>query len=109
MKVKMIYWTLQIQQQIEKFLVGFSFLQHFLFIIELLFFYLVSKPANEHFDENTYKPLNVDGNIKTAPDGRLIIVDEPSVTLSKTRKFLNVFFYFKDVHICSKSYIFNCF
>jgi len=36
----------------------------------------VSKPKSEH-STNIHKLSNVDDIIKTAPDGRLIITDEP--------------------------------
>jgi hypothetical protein len=43
----------------------------------------VSKPTNEHHT-NVSKSSNVDDSIKIAPDGRLIIVDEPSVLPQKS-------------------------
>lgn len=36
----------------------------------------MSKPSTEH-NRQTQKSSNVDDSIKTAPDGRLIITDEP--------------------------------
>jgi len=47
----------------------------------------VSKPTNE-YHINTHKSSNTDDGIKIAPDGRLIIVDEPSAPLSMSGKLL---------------------
>lgn len=47
----------------------------------------MSKPKNE--PNNQQKPFSVDESIKTAPDGRLIIVDEPSAQQPSSRKFIN--------------------
>lgn len=47
----------------------------------------MSKPTNE-YHTNIQKSSNTDDSIKTAPDGRLIIVDEPSVPISKPGKFI---------------------
>lgn len=49
----------------------------------------MSKPTNE-YHTNIQKPSNAEDSIKTAPDGRLIIVDEPSVPLSKSSKCMYI-------------------
>lgn len=56
--------------------------------VKKLFPCLVSKPKSEHHT-NPQKVSNTDDSIKTAPDGRLIIVDEPSAPLhSKSGEYL---------------------
>jgi len=45
----------------------------------------VSRPTSEH-NTNTQKSSNVDNTIKTAPDGRLIITDEPQAPPTKSGK-----------------------
>lgn len=45
----------------------------------------MSKPKNEH-NINIQKSSNVDDSIKTAPDGRLIITDEPQDPPTKSGK-----------------------
>lgn len=53
----------------------------------------MSKPKNEGFT-NLQKPTNVDDSIKTAPDGRLIIVDDGSAPLpSKSKSGKSMFTY----------------
>lgn len=47
----------------------------------------MSKPINEH-QINISKSSNVDDSIKIAPDGRLIIVDEPAAPLQKSGNFI---------------------
>lgn len=55
------------------------------------FLCLVSKPKSEHHT-NPQKISNTDDSIKTAPDGRLIIVDEPSAPLhSKSGEYLIIY------------------
>lgn len=46
---------------------------------------IVSKPIKDH-NTNSIKFSNTDNSIKTAPDGRLIIVDESSAPLLKSGK-----------------------
>lgn len=45
----------------------------------------MSKPTNEL--KKNVQSSNVDDAIKTAPDGRLIILDEPSETVQKLGQF----------------------
>jgi len=45
----------------------------------------VSKPSNE-YHENISKSSNTDESIKTAPDGRLIIVDKHSAPFLQSGK-----------------------
>lgn len=56
----------------------------------------MSKPINEH-NINVVKSFNADNNIRTAPDGRLIIVDEPLTPLPKCGKII-LFYYIYQNH-----------
>lgn len=49
----------------------------------------MSKPKNEY--EKNVQKFTTDDNIKTAPDGRLIIVDEPSAPPPKIGKLIILF------------------
>lgn len=51
----------------------------------------MSKPINEY--KKNEQSSNVDNVIKTAPDGRLIILDEPSEPLEKLSEFINHYIY----------------
>lgn len=51
----------------------------------------MSKPTNE-YHTNIPKSSNPVDSIKTAPDGRLIIIDEPSVPISKSGKFMYIIY-----------------
>jgi len=57
----------------------------------------VSKPKSEQ-NTNIQKSSNVEDSIKTAPDGRLIITDEPQAPPTKSGK--NILYFMK-------LYIFN--
>lgn len=50
----------------------------------------VSKPKSEH-NTNIHKLSSVDDSIKTAPDGRLIITDEPQAP-TKSGKILSYYY-----------------
>lgn len=50
----------------------------------------MSKPINEQF-KNVLKLSKTDDSIKTAPDGRLIIVDDNLEPLSKSGELINAY------------------
>jgi len=52
---------------------------------------IVSKPKSEH-NTNIHKLSSFDDSIKTAPDGRLIITDEPQAP-TKSGEILSYIYY----------------
>lgn len=50
----------------------------------------MTKPKSEH-NTNLHKSSNVDDSIKTAPDGRLIITDEPQAP-TKSGKIIIIYY-----------------